>query len=421
MGKLLKTISVLLTIAILATVAVIPGSALATEITAGNSKETATNIPQYGVDYVSALSKAEEVDWFKFTTLSEDAFYDVYFENYSLANTGSWSVNSDYSPQLYLYDKNMKQLDWCFTGGDRTGSFNLKLENSTEYFIKVFMGKENKDSVGNYQITLSSKIDDIPDSLEQSCKIQLNTKIISSLDGNPDTDWFNFTTGSNNEEYEIHFINYDLPNTGSWNTIRESSPNIDIYDEYMQTIVSDFTRGNKETTFKITLEAHTTYYVKIYMGSNKLGSVGNYEFTISGNESDAPITPPVTTKTLSSISVITLPEKVDYLIGESLDTTGMAVKAKYSDGTSAVVTSYRVSGFDSSKAGSSIVNVSYSENGITKTTSFSVTVNEADGQAPGDNGNGGFSFDAVIEFFNGILAFFAEIVQFIIDLFSSLA
>lgn len=99
----------------------------------------------------------------------------------------------------------------------------------------------------------------------------------------------------------------------------------------------------------------------------------------------------------------------------------MAVKAKYSDGTSTLITSYLVSGFDSSKAGTSVVSVSYSENGISKTTSFSVTVNEADGQAPGDDGNGGFSFDVVIEFFNGILAFFAEIVQFIIDLFSSLA
>ena len=180
-----KIISVLLTIAILATIAVIPGSALATEITAGNTKETATNIPQYGIDYVSSLSKAEEVDWFKFTTLSEDAFYNVYFENYNLANTDSWSVNSDYSPHLYLYDENMKQLEWCYTGGDRTGSFNLKLESSTEYYIKILMGKEKKDSIGNYQITISAKLDNIPDTLEESSKIQLNTKIISSLDGYP--------------------------------------------------------------------------------------------------------------------------------------------------------------------------------------------------------------------------------------------
>ncbi|MBQ3602256.1 MAG: bacterial Ig-like domain-containing protein [Clostridia bacterium] len=416
-----KIISVLLTIAILATIAVIPGSALATEITAGNTKETATNIPQYGIDYVSSLSKAEEVDWFKFTTLSEDAFYNVYFENYNLANTDSWSVNSDYSPHLYLYDENMKQLEWCYTGGDRTGSFNLKLESSTEYYIKILMGKEKKDSIGNYQITISAKLDNIPDTLEESSKIQLNTKIVSSLDGYPDTDWFSFTTGSSDEEYTIHFVNYDLPNTSSWSVNRDYSPNIDMYDKYMQTIASDYTRGNKETTFKVALEANTTYYVKIYMGSGKLGSVGNYEFTVSSDNTDSPIAPPVTTKTLSSISVDTLPAKIQYTVGEELDTTGMVVRAKYSDGTSAVVTNYEVYGFDLSKAGTSVVRVSYSEGGVTKTAAFSVVINESTDQTPDDNSNSSFSFDSIIEFFDGILAFFAQILEWIIDLLSSLA
>ncbi|MBR6619595.1 MAG: bacterial Ig-like domain-containing protein [Clostridia bacterium] len=405
----------------MATIAVIPGSALATEITAGNTKETATNIPQYGIDYVSSLSKAEEVDWFKFTTLSEDAFYNVYFENYNLANTDSWSVNSDYSPHLYLYDENMKQLEWCYTGGDRTGSFNLKLESSTEYYIKILMGKEKKDSIGNYQITISAKLDNIPDTLEESSKIQLNTKIISSLDGYPDTDWFSFTTGSSDEEYTIHFVNYDLPNTSSWSVNRDYSPNIDMYDKYMQTIASDYTRGNKETTFKVALEANTTYYVKIYMGSGKLGSVGNYEFTVSSDNTDSPIAPPVTTKTLSSISVDTLPAKIQYTVGEELDTTGMVVRAKYSDGTSAVVTNYEVYGFDSSKAGTSVVRVSYSEGGVTKTAAFSVVINESTEQTPDDNSNSSFSFDSIIEFFDGILAFFAQILEWIIDLLSSLA
>ena len=143
--------------------------------------------------------------------------------------------------------------------------------------------------------------------------------------------------------------------------------------------------------------------------------------TIHFQYSDIPVTPPVTTKTLSSISIDTLPAKVQYTVGEELDTTGMVVSAKYSDGTSAVVTNYEVYGFDSSKAGTSVVRVSYSENGTTKTTAFSVTINEADTQDPGDNNGSGFSFDTVIEFFNGVLEFFANILEFIINLFYSLA
>lgn len=409
MSKLLKTISVLLTIAILATVAVIPSSALATEITAGNSKEKATNIPQYGVDYVSSLSKAEEVDWFKFTTLSEDAYYEIRLVNYNL--NSDW--NATWSPNIFLYNTYMQELGSGFTYYENDVIINLKLENNTTYFFKVYMGSNAKDSTGNYQISVSNRFDNVPNEKEKAVLVDTNNLLLNSFDGKGDIDWYKFTTLKSGK-HTINLESCDLP-TG-WNATW--SPNIYLYDEYLQELGSDFNYYEKDSVIEAELEANQTYYLKIFMGNNEPDAVGNYKFKITSSDS---ITPPVTTKTLSNISVITLPKKTDYLIGENLDTTGMAVKAKYSDGTSTLITSYLVSGFDSSKAGTSVVSVSYSENGITKTTSFSVNVNEANNQAPGDDGNGGFSFDDVIEFFDNILAFFAEILQFIIDLFSSLA
>ncbi|MBQ7100883.1 MAG: bacterial Ig-like domain-containing protein, partial [Clostridia bacterium] len=390
----------------------------ATEITAGNSKETATNIPQYGVEYVSSLSEAKEVDWFKFTTLSSDAYYSVKLKNYSLPGyDNSGQISAYCAPNIYLYDANMQVID----KGNNNIVLNHKLENNAVYYIKFYMGSSEDTSTGNYEISINYRFDATANEMGNAKSISLNTPHIDSLDGTKDIDWFKFTS-TNLGEYKITLKNYDLAGYDNSGQISEYyAPNIYVYDAYSQQLA----HKNNNITFSVDLEANTTYYIKIQMGSSKATSVGNYAITVSTGTAitppDTPLTPPATNKTLSSISVITLPKKTDYSIGESLDTTGMAVKAKYSDGTSAVVTNYRVSGFDSSKAGTSVVSVSYSENGITKTTSFSVTVNEADGQAPGDNGNGGFSFDAVIEFFNGILAFFAEIVQFIIDLFSSLA
>ena len=85
------------------------------------------------------------------------------------------------------------------------------------------------------------------------------------------------------------------------------------------------------------------------------------------------VNPPVQ-KTLSSISV-TPPTKRSYFIGDSLDTTGLAVVANYSDGTHTTISinDVSVSGFNSSSATSSqTVTVTYQN----KTATFTVSISE---------------------------------------------
>ena len=72
---------------------------------------------------------------------------------------------------------------------------------------------------------------------------------------------------------------------------------------------------------------------------------------------------------------VTAPTKTEYEIGEKLDTSGLVVTATYSDGSSRAVSGYEVD-FDSSKAGKATVTVSYTEDGVTKTAAFTVTVKE---------------------------------------------
>jgi len=75
--------------------------------------------------------------------------------------------------------------------------------------------------------------------------------------------------------------------------------------------------------------------------------------------------------TVTGISVKTLPTKTEYIVDESIDTTGLTLTATYSDGTSEDITEgYTVSGFDSATTGTKTVTVTYEG----KTTTFSVTV-----------------------------------------------
>lgn len=74
---------------------------------------------------------------------------------------------------------------------------------------------------------------------------------------------------------------------------------------------------------------------------------------------------------LVSVEVSEKPTKVDYFIGEDLDTSGLQLKLTYDDGSVSYVTSgYTFNGFSSISAGEKTVTVAYEG----KTTTFSVNV-----------------------------------------------
>lgn len=70
---------------------------------------------------------------------------------------------------------------------------------------------------------------------------------------------------------------------------------------------------------------------------------------------------------------LTKPTKLEYKYGESLDTSGMSVKAIYDDNQSEVIKSgYSVTGYDKTKSGTQTITVTYRN----QTTTFDVTVAE---------------------------------------------
>ena len=107
----------------------------------------------------------------------------------------------------------------------------------------------------------------------------------------------------------------------------------------------------------------------------------------------------VTVKELPAVVLegieITAPTKTEYKVGDPLDTSGISVTAKYSDGSSRLLEEdqYIISGFSSEKAGEKMVTVSYTEGGVTKTAAFTVTVKESTGSSedPGTSEDPGSS------------------------------
>lgn len=88
-----------------------------------------------------------------------------------------------------------------------------------------------------------------------------------------------------------------------------------------------------------------------------------------------PIVPREEEKTLSSISATKT--KTSYEVGETFSNADVVVTAHYSDSTSANVTlSATIGTVDTSTSGDKTLNISYSEDGVTKTTTITITVSE---------------------------------------------
>lgn len=88
---------------------------------------------------------------------------------------------------------------------------------------------------------------------------------------------------------------------------------------------------------------------------------------------------------LESIEITTPPTKVNYTIGELFDNTGMVITAKYSDGSSKVVTNYTYAPQEKLKITDTAITIVYSENNISKEVSQEITVIEKVGKETNDD------------------------------------
>lgn len=80
------------------------------------------------------------------------------------------------------------------------------------------------------------------------------------------------------------------------------------------------------------------------------------------------------TPNLTMIEISVLPDKTEYKAGEFFDPTGMLVRAYFDDGSNKLVKGYTYSPNGALTKNDTTITVSYTKKGITKTTSFNITI-----------------------------------------------
>lgn len=121
-------------------------------------------------------------------------------------------------------------------------------------------------------------------------------------------------------------------------------------------------------TFTVTPNANLaagSYTAKVTVSGDNIASQSfNVRFTVKA----------AVTKTLSRIAVTTPPTKTTYIAGDNFVPAGMVVTATYSDKSTSVVSATVTDG-TALTAGKTSVTISYTEGGVTQTTTQDITVN----------------------------------------------
>ena len=116
-----------------------------------------------------------------------------------------------------------------------------------------------------------------------------------------------------------------------------------------------------------------------YGKDNKLSKTLTLKYTAKNGVTGTTSYPITIADTIQSVAIDTLPTKVKYNIKDTLDTTGGKLKITRATGKAETIdiTKDMVSGFDSSKENTKLpLTISYTENGVTKTTTYTVSVED---------------------------------------------
>ena len=105
--------------------------------------------------------------------------------------------------------------------------------------------------------------------------------------------------------------------------------------------------------------------------------VGKQTITVTYRNKTATFDITVIGKTLESISILSEPNKINYIAGQDFNSTGMRINAIYNDGSSNEITNFTIINGKNLTLNQNSVIISYTENGITKTVEQLITVVKA--------------------------------------------
>lgn len=154
----------------------------------------------------------------------------------------------------------------------------------------------------------------------------------------------------------------------------KSNPSLsaDLFGDWREELVYPTSDGTKLRVFTTTTQ--TNYKIKTLMHDSVYRSGVAAEQTAYNQPPHVGfyMSDEMFASEVSDIEITSKPNKLIYTPNEDLDLSGLAVKAKYVDGTSAEVLAYTVSGYDKTQTGKQTITITYMD----KTATFDVEVKE---------------------------------------------
>ncbi len=161
------------------------------------------------------------------------------------------------------------------------------------------------------------------------------------------------------------------------------------FDKAGMEITAEYSDGTSKVITNYTCEPTETLKLTdkiITIKYTENGTTKTVEQKIKVQEDEAGENDDQSEKKLTSIEITKAPTKTEYKKDEKFDKTGMEVKAKYSDGSSKVITDYIYTPTEKLKVTDKVVTIKYTENGVTKTVEQKIKVQEkANGTGNPDN------------------------------------
>ena len=199
--------------------------------------------------------------------------------------------------------------------------------------------------------------------------VTVSNNIISSTDGNSRKFTLSVTGSGDNRTVTIKDINANKY------VAYGSSANLSQANDAYSWTVSSGTKG----TFRFTSQTSGRGLIFRAGSYNVYGGYATSNVTAGGSEYyDLELfkyTEVQSDKSLDSISLDTSDAPTTFNVGDTFSYEGLTVTAYYDDGTDDIVTPTSVSTPSMSSAGQKTVTVSYTEGGVTKSATYTITVN----------------------------------------------
>ena len=276
-----------------------------------------------------------------------------------------YSISVPITAQMLDYDRNQVGLQTVYlTYGGKTSadSFELNVLAKSIVSIDITNLPTKTTYVQGQPIDLSGGTLHIVYNNHTDETVSMTDAVVTDFPNSTGTGTVVISYGGFTETFDI-VVNDRVVKT--WDILTEPDKII-----YLEGDSLDLTGAQIKVIFVSDDDYYEVIPITADMVSGYESTSGQKIITVKFNDTTQTFIVKVNAKSLISISVTTMPAKITYLEGESLNTTDMVVTAYYNNGTNEVVTPDSVTGYTSTP-GTKTITVAYQGQVVT----FTVTVN----------------------------------------------